>query len=153
AADLQGQLRALPVAEMQATAFRLLIDKLLPLLPMRSCIAVVQGYHGHDLVLAEPSQHLLAAHPEIARRQLALRRHAASAVPPQQPVTEEGQSSIVAMEAVVPLEIRAPAWGLLLVRRGGSDGFATVGLSLSGEFARLAVQHIDQAVAAVNLRR
>jgi len=153
AADLQAQLRALPVAEMQATAFRLLVDRLLPLLPMHSCIAVVQGYHGHDLVLAEPSQHLLAAHPDIARRQLALRRHAASGIPLQQPVTEEGQSSIVAMEAVVPLQIRAPAWGVLLLRRDGSDGFATEELSLAGEFARLAVQHIDQAVAAVNLRR
>ncbi|MGJ4804510.1 diguanylate cyclase [Luteimonas sp. SDU82] len=153
AAQLQAQLRALPAAEMQATAFRLLIDRLLPLLPVQACTVVVQGYHGLDLVLAEPSRHLLAVHPEIARRQLALRRQAAGGVALQQPVTEEGQSSIVAMEAVVPLQIRAPAWGVLLLRREGGEGFATEELSLAGEFAQLAVQHVDQAVAAVNLRR
>lgn len=153
ASELQTQLRSLPLAEMHATAFRLLIERLLPLLPVQSCTAVVQGYHGIDLVLAEPSQHLLAAQADLARRQLMLRRLAGGGIAQQQPVTEPGHPSIVAMEAVVPLQIRAPAWGVLLLRRAGSEGFTTDELSLAGEFVRLAVQHLDQAVAAANLRR
>ena len=153
ASELQAQLRALPVAEIQATAFRLLIERLMPLLPVQSCIVVVQGHHGHDLVLVEPSHQLVDVQPQLARRQLALRRQAASGIPLQQPVTEEEQQSIVAMEAVVPLQIRAPAWGALLLRRAGGDGFATEELSLAGEFVRLTVQQVDQAVSAVNLRR
>ena len=153
ASELQSQLRALPVAEIEATAFRLLIERLMPLLPVQSCVVVVQGYHGHDLLLVEPSHQLVAVQPQLARRQLALRRQAASGIPLQQPVTEEGQQSIVAMEAVVPLQIRAPAWGALLLRRVGGDGFATEELSLAAEFVRLTVQQIDQAIAAINLRR
>jgi len=153
AADLQAQLRALPVAEMQASAFRLLIDRLLPLLPVHSCVVVVQGHHGHDLVLAEPSGELASAQSQLARRQLALKRQAAGALPLQQLVTDPERPSAAAMEAVVPLQIRAPAWGVLLLRREGTDGFATEELSLAGEFAQLAVQQIDQAVAALNLRR
>ena len=153
ATELQSRLRSLPVAEMQATAFRLLVDRLSPLLPMRCCVAVVQGFHGHDLVLAEPSHWLATAQAELARRQLALKRQAAGGPPLQQPVTEPGQAGIVAMEAVVPLSIRAPAWGVLLLQREGTDGFATEELSMASEFVQLAVQQIDQAVAALHLRR
>src|SRR5690606_41678869 len=68
------------------TLFRsLLIERLTPLLPVQSCIVVVQGYHGHDLVLVEPSHLLVAVQPELARRQLALKRQAASGIPLQQP--------------------------------------------------------------------
>src|SRR5690606_35227894 len=153
ASELQAQLRALPVDEIQATAFRLLIERLMPLLPVQSCVVVVQGYHGNDLVLVEPSHQLVAVQPQLARCQLALKRQAASGIPLQQPVTEEEHQSIVAMEAVVPLQIRAPAWGALLLRRTGGDGFATEELTLAGEFVRLAVQNVDQAIAAVHLRR
>src|SRR5690606_35870965 len=153
AAELQAQLRALPVAEILATACRLLIERLAPLLPVQSCVVVVQGYHGHDLVLVEPSQQLVAMQPQLARRQLALKRQAASRIALQQPVTEEGQPSIVAMEAIVPLQIRAPAWGALLLQRAGGEGFATEELTLAGEFVRLAVQHVDQAISALHLRR
>ena len=68
-------------------------------------------------------------------------------------MTSEAAQSIVAIEAMVPLQIRAPAWGALLLQRSGTDGFTTEELSLAGDFARLAVTHIDQAVAAINLRR
>ena len=44
-------------------------------------------------------------------------------------------------------------WGALLLQRAGADGFTTEELSLAGDFARLTVLHIDQAVAAINLRR
>src|SRR5690606_33716105 len=39
------------------------------------------------------------------------------------------------------------------LQRRGADGFATEELSLAGDFARQALLHLDQAMAAVQLRR
>jgi len=57
------------------------------------------------------------------------------------------------MEALVPLPIRAPAWGMLLLERAGGEGFTTEELALAGEFVRLALVHVDQALTAIQLRR
>src|SRR3546814_6146919 len=57
------------------------------------------------------------------------------------------------MEALVPLPIRAPAWGVLLLERAGGEGFTTDELALAGEFVRLALVHVDQALTAIQLRR
>jgi len=153
AATLQTSLRALPVADIEWSAFRELLDRLGPLLPMERGAMVAQGYHGHDTLVVEPVPATDAVKDSIARRTLALKRLAANGIPQQQPVASEATQSVVAIEAVVPLPIRAPAWGVLLLQRAGTDGFTTEELSLAGDFARLALLHVDQAVAAVNLRR
>ena len=61
-----------------------------------------------------------------------------------------GQSRI---EALLPLPIRAPACGMLLLQRAGNDGFSTEEMMLAGDFARLATMHADESLAAVQLRR
>src|SRR5690606_4997324 len=134
-------------------AFRLLLDRLLPLLPVERAVLAAHGLHGQDVLVSEPVADTDAVRAQLDRRQLALRRQAANGITLQQPVTEAGQPSIVAIEAVVPLSIRAPAWGVLLLQRRGADGFATEELSLAGDFARQALLHVDQAMAAVQLRR
>ena len=151
--ELQLRLRALPLSDIEWTAYRLLLERLLPLLPVERSAVVTQGHHGSDVLVVEPASAMGALRQQLEVRRLALKRQAANALALQQPVTMPGQASVVAMEAVVPLPIRAPGWGALLLQRAGSDGFTTEELSLASEFARLAVQHIDQAVAAVNLRR
>ncbi|WP_202844490.1 diguanylate cyclase [Luteimonas saliphila] len=151
--ELQSRLRALPMAELQVTAFRLLIDRLMPLLPVERCVVATHGYHGQDQLVVEPAGGLDALRTQLGRRQLALKRQAANGIALQQPVTEEGQPSIVAIEAVVPLQIRAPAWGALLLHRRGAGGFTTEELSLASDFARQTLLHVDQAVAALQLRR
>ena len=152
-AELQTRLRSLPIADIEWSAFRLLVDHLVPLLPMERCTVVAYGYHGHDALVVEPVSATLAVKDMIERRGLVLKRQVANGIPQQQPVTSEAAQSIVAIEAMLPLQIRAPAWGALLLQRAGTDGFTTEELSLAAEFARLAVTHIDQAVAAINLRR
>ena len=153
AAELQAQLRLLPVADIEWTAFRLLLDRLMPLLPVERCAVATRGYHGHDLLVVDPAECMEPVKAQVGKRELALKRQAANAIALQQPVTMEGQPSIVAIEAVVPLQIRAPAWGVLLLQRAGADGFTTEELSLASDFARLTLLQVDQAVAAVNLRR
>ncbi|MDH5832249.1 GGDEF domain-containing protein [Luteimonas sp. M1R5S18] len=151
--ELQTRLRTLPAGDIPWTAFRLLIERLLPLMEVERCIVVTQGYHGQDALLVEPVADTDTVRSQLGRRQLALKRQAANGIPLQQPVTEAGAPSVLAIEAVVPLQIRAPAWGALLLQRRGADGFTTEELALAGDFARQTLQQIDQAMAAVQLRQ
>ncbi|TDK21728.1 GGDEF domain-containing protein [Luteimonas aestuarii] len=153
AAELQTELRALPVGDVEWTAFRLLLDHLSRLMPLESASAVVRGYHGQDLLLVEPLEAKQPIQQSIEKRLLALKRQCANGLPLQQPVTAEGVRASLGIEALLPLPIRAPAWGGLLLRRKGGDGFTTEELSLAGELARLTLLQIDQAVAAIQLRR
>lgn len=152
-AELQAQLRTLPVQEIESTAFDLLVAHLQPLLPAQRWTVMTQGHRGSELLLSEPPAGRQALKERLDRRQLALRRQAAGTIPLQQPLTSEASRSIVAMEALVPLQIRAPAWGVLLLERAGADGFTTEELSLAADFARVTLMHVDQAIATVNLRR
>ncbi|NUS38132.1 MAG: diguanylate cyclase [Lysobacter sp.] len=146
---LQTLLRTLPAADIEWTAFRLLLEHLLPHVPVQSAAVVAYGYHGHDLMLVEPARAKTALQEDVATRSLALRRLAQAGLPLQQPRTLHAQP---VMEAVQPLAVRAPGWGVLLLQRAGSEGFSTEELALAGEFSRLAVLHADEALAAFQLR-
>lgn len=150
---LQSQLSGLDPGEIPWQGFRLLVDHLLPLVPTESCIAVLRGYQGRDHLLVEPSDALPAVEHEIGRRGLVLRRQATAGLALQQPVRPSAGGPVVAMEALVPFQVRAPGWGVLLLRRAGGDGFTTDEMSLIGELARVVQLQVDQAAAAVRLRR
>lgn len=150
---LQLGLRNVEGDRIHVTAFELLLDHLSPLVPGRLAAVVGQRQAGEDVLLARPADDLAGLRADVARRLLALRRLAANGIPMQQPMGQPGSPSDVAMEALLPLPIRAPAWGLLVLRRDGSDGFSNQELSLAGEFVRLTMTHIEQAVAAIKLRR
>lgn len=152
-AELQTQLRSLPVEDVEWSAFRLLLDHLMPIVPTESASIVVRGYHGQDLLVVEPVSARQATELQVERRMLTLKRQCANGIPLQQPVTSEGSQSVVGTEAIVPLQIRLPAWGGLVLRRAGADGFTTEELSLASELAKLTLLQVDQAVAAINLRR
>jgi len=150
---LQTQLNGLDPGEIPWQGFRLLMEHLLPLVPTESCIAVLRGYQGRDHLLVEPSDALPAVEHEINRRGLILRRQATAGLALQQPVVSSAGGPVVAMEALVPFQVRAPGWGVLLLRRAGGDGFTTEEMSVIGELARVVQLHVDQAAAAVKLRR
>ena len=150
---LQTQLNGLDPGEIPWQGFRLLMDHLLPLVPTESCIAVLRGYQGRDHLLVEPASALPSIEHEINRRGLILRRQATAGLALQQPVHPSAGGPVVAMEALVPFQVRAPGWGVLLLRRAGGDGFTTDEMSVIGELARVVQLHVDQAAAAVKLRR
>lgn len=152
-AALQTQLNGLDPGAIPWQGFRLLMDHLLPLVPTESCIAVLRGYQGRDHLLVEPSESLPSIEHEIERRGLILRRQATAGLALQQPVQPSAGGPVVAMEALVPFQVRAPGWGVLLLRRAGGDGFTTDEMSVIGELARVVQLHVDQAAAAVKLRR
>lgn len=150
---LQARLRQLAPGDLEFNAFRLLLDHLVPLVPVEHAAVMVQGYNGRDLAMVAPQSLQPEVEAGIRRRALVLKRQAANGIPLQQPVTVASTQSAVAMEAIVPLAVRAPAWGVLLLQRAGGEGFSTEEIAMAGEFTRLAVLHVDQALAAINLRR
>lgn len=153
ATALQTRLEGLDPGELPWQGFRLLMDHLLPLVPHESCVAVLRGYQGRDHLLVEPADALPAIEHEIQRRGLILRRQAMAGIALQQPVQAASGGPVVAMEALVPLQVRAPGWAVLLLRRAGGEGFTTEEMSVIGELVRLAQLQVDQAAAAVKLRR
>lgn len=152
-AALQVKLRACSEDDIEWTAFRLLLDHLMPLVRVKSAMVMAHGYHGQNVQVVVPVARKAEVKEKTDRRELALKRHAANGIPLQQPVIVSGGAGQVAMEALIPLSIRAPAWGLLLLERTGGEGFTTDEMALAGEFARLTLGQIDQALSAILLRR
>jgi len=147
---LQARLRSQAAADIEWTAARLLLEHLVPQVPAATAAVVAYGYHGHDLLVVEPADRKQAIADDLAARGLPLKRMATNGVPLQQPLPRAGTE---ASEALVPLPIRAPGWGLVLLQREGGEGFSTEEMALAGEFARLATLHADEALAAYQLRR
>ena len=151
-ATLQAKLRSCAEGDIEWTAFHLLLERLVPLVRADRAVALARGYRGQDVQVVMPVSRKAEVEALVARRELALKRQAANGIPLQQPVTA-GDAGGVAMEALVPLPIRAPAWGMLLLERAGGDGFTTEELALAGEFIRLVLVHVDQALTSIQLRR
>jgi diguanylate cyclase (GGDEF)-like protein len=147
---LQTRLRSSETTDIEWVAFRLLLEQLAPQLPVEWAAVVAYGYHGRDVLVVEPPALKQRVHELVAARSLALKRLAAQGLPVQQAAVSDGAPCI---EALVPLSIRSPGWGLLLLQRAGSDGFSTEEMVLAGEFARLATLQADESQAAAQLRR
>ena len=151
-AAFQVKLRSCAEADIEWTAFHLLLEHLVPLVRAGKAVVVARGYHGRNVQVSVPATRKAEAEAFLAKRELSLKRHAANGIPLQQPLSA-GDDGALAMEALVPLPIRAPAWGMLLLERPGGEGFTTEELALAGEFIRLALVHVDQALTAIQLRR
>jgi diguanylate cyclase (GGDEF)-like protein len=151
-AALQVKLRSCSEGDIEWAAFHLLLEHLVPLVRAGKAVVLARGYHGQDVQVAVPASRKNEVQELLSRRELALKRHAANGIPLQQPLSV-GDAGGLAMEALVPLPIRAPAWGMLLLERAGGEGFTTEELALAGEFIRLTLVHVDQALTAIQLRR
>src|SRR5690606_5689119 len=151
-ATLQAKLRGCAEGDIEWTAFHLLLEHLVPLVRADRAVALARGYRGQDVHVVMPVARKAEVEALVSTRELALKRHAAHGIPRQQPASAGGAGG-VAMEALVPLPIRSPAWGMLVLERAGGEGFTTEELALAGEFARLVLVHVDQALTAIQLRR
>ncbi len=153
---LQKRLRELPPGDMEWAAFRAVIERLQPLLRLESGALVAYGYHGFDLLLAEPL-HSKEHFTGLVAQRLGMMKGLARTQAPLQLQLEDTEGHGAAggqrLHAVVPLPIKSPAWGVLLLRRGDGSGFSHDELALAAEFGRLAVHHSDEAALALNLRR
>ena len=149
--QLQRRLRELPPGDLEWAAFRSVFERLLPLLRLESGALVAYGFHGFDLLLAEPIQSK-PHYTDLLASRLGMMKGLARTQAPVQLQLGNGDAAHL-LHAVVPLPIRAPAWGLLLLQRSDGTSFTDDELALASDFGRLAVQHADEAAAALNLRR
>ncbi|MBB1473885.1 MULTISPECIES: diguanylate cyclase [unclassified Luteimonas] len=152
-AALQTALRGVPETDLAWTAYRLMLDHLVPQVPVAFAALLTRSQDGRDIDLVVPQASKTAVDAIVASRLLPLKRHAANGIPLQQPVTAAGDRGVVAMEAVLPLAIRAPAWGVLLLQRTGGEAFTPAELALAGEFSRATQVGIEHARSAVALQR
>lgn len=149
--QLQRRLRELPAGDLEWAAFRSLFEHLLPLLRLESAALVAYGFHGFDLLLAEP----ISSKPhytDLLQSRLGMMKGLARTQAPVQLQLGNGDA-LHLLHGVVPLPIRAPAWGVLLLQRSDGSSFTDEELALASDFGRLAVQHADEAAAALSLRR
>ena len=147
---LQSKLRQVEQREVAWSGFRVMADHLLPLLPVDTLAVTAEGDHERELLLVDPATRRDEVGAGLRGRALALRRQAANGIALQQPLTSPVG---VSTEAVIPLKMRAPSWGALILRRSGQEGFAADEMALASEFCRVTQMHIDQAVAAIKLRQ
>ncbi len=149
---LQTSLRGAVQDDIQPIVFRLLLEHLRRLVPTTTAVAVARGYHGRDTLVVQPAAYLEDIEATIGDRLQTLRRLLAGNIEQQRPVTKTGDSTPVAIEALVALPVRAPAWGLILLERSGATVFHPEELTIVRELARLALLQADEAVAALHLR-
>ncbi len=149
---LQTSLRGATQDDIQPIVFRHLLEHLRRLVPTTTAVAVARSYHGRDTLVVQPAAYLQDIEATIGERLLTLRRQLAGNIEQQRPVTKTGESVPVAIEALVALPVRAPAWGLILLERSGATVFHPEELTIVRELARLALLQADEAVAALHLR-
>ena len=128
-----------------------MFERLLPLLRLESAALVAYGFHGFDLLLAEP----ISSKPhytDLLATRMGMMKGLARTQAPVQLQLGNGEA-LHLLHGVVPLPIRAPAWGVLLLQRSDGSSFTDEELALASDFGRLAVQHADEAAAALSLRR
>ncbi|GAA4870514.1 GGDEF domain-containing protein [Luteimonas vadosa] len=150
---LQSNLQTLGPGDVEWTALRLLLEHLLPHVPVEFAAAVAHGFQGHDICMVMPRSAQAEVDSLVATRRLQLKREAVKRLSLQQPVTAPDRDGIIATEALVPLPIHAPGWGMLMLRRSGEQRFLDEELALAEEMVRLVMVNVEQALSAINLRR
>jgi diguanylate cyclase (GGDEF)-like protein len=147
---LQARLRELAPADIEWTAFRLMLEHLLPHVPADRAAVIAHGYHGRDVVVAEPIDDRQLIDGLEGTRLLMLKRQSLAGRPMQQAATLGGRRGV---EALVPMSVDPQGWGALLLQRDSGKEFSDEELSVSAEFVRLTTLHANEAVATQALRR
>lgn len=149
AEGLQSQLKLLTAGDLEWSAYRRVLDQLRRMLDLDAAAAAVFDSDSETLLIAGPNERKPQFALQIAQQHALLKNLARTRAPRQ--VGLQGPGTPV--PAIVPLPLRSPAWGVMILERAHGDGFTTDELALASEFGRLAVQAIDEAQASIRLRR
>ena len=154
AEGLQMQLKHLPQGDVEWTAYRRVIDHLVPILKLQSLAIVVYGSEHRDFLLVEPAERKEAFAQLIGLRHNMLKALARTRAPLQVALHDAVTGALAAPQsALVPLPLVAPAWGVMLLERAEGEEFTTEELTLASEFGRVAAQSVEEANASLRLRR
>lgn len=149
---LQTSLRGVAEDDIQPIVFRHLLEHLRRIVPTTTAVAVARGYHGRDTLVVQPAAYLDDVEANVGQRLQTLRKQLGGNIELQRPVTKTGELTPVAIEALIALPVRAPAWGLIVLERSGATVFHPEELTIVRELARLALLQADEALASLHLR-
>ena len=153
--SLQSGIESGTGGDMEWIAYRRLMGGLKSVLPQTGAAVIAMNYHNEDLLLSEPT----AAEPRfqmlLAQRGSLLKNLSRSMGPQQIGVDFNGPEGPLqqVLLAVIPLPIRRPGWGLLLIERSPQVSYSEDELALCTEFAALATTAGDEAAEAMQRRR
>ncbi|MEO6365233.1 MAG: diguanylate cyclase [Luteimonas sp.] len=154
AEGLQAQLKHLPQGDVEWTAYRRVIDHLLPMLQLQALAVVAYDGDTQDFLLVEPVERRDRVSQAISTRHTMLKGLARTRAPLQISLYDTvGGAEPSSQSALVPLPLRAPAWGLMILERAPGNEFTTDELALASEFGRLATDAVEEANASLRLRR
>lgn len=139
-------------SDLEWRAFRLLLQALPDLLPLRAVALSVTGFRGFDYLLAEPMQEKPRICALLVERSSTLRGICRARTPISLPPEGRGELAEVRF-AVVPLPVPRPGWGALLLEREAGAAFSGEELELAAEFAALTFRGIEQGLRSAELRR
>lgn len=152
--SLQIRLREADEEQIHGIGLRLLLEHLRRVVPNDAALAVLRGHHARDALVAWPAEVRDDFVENAAERLVALRQKLGLTTELQHPVTRGEEAVPVAIEAALPMPgVRAPAWGLLMLERAGATVFHPEELSIARELGRIALQQMDEAHAALRLRK
>ena len=149
---LQTSLRGVAEDDIQPIVFRHLLEHLRRIVPTTTAVAAARGYHGRDTLVVQPAAYLGDVEANVGQRLQILRKQLSGNIELQRPVTKQGETTPVAIEALIALPVRPPAWGLIVLERSGATVFHPDELTIVRELARLALLQADEAIAAIHLR-
>lgn len=163
---LRESLRTTPAGDLEWIAFRKMLATLRPLVPQSGSAVIAFGYHGLDLLLAEPAglkerfSQLLAARGGnirgICRGRTSLQvrlEHAAPDVKGAAGADGGVADKVEGMFAIVPLPMPKPGWGAVIVERPTWEEFDADEIRLIAEFAQITTKAADEAASQADLRR
>ncbi|HJR74431.1 MAG TPA: diguanylate cyclase [Luteimonas sp.] len=154
AEGLQAQLKTLAAGDLEWTAYRRVLDRLHEILGLDAAAVAVFGADDQTFLVAEPVERKADFARILAQRESVLKGLARTRAPLQVSLDDPAAPTQAGpVPAVVPLPLRTPQWGVMILERAHGEGFTTDELSLAAEFGRLAVQALEQAHAAIRLRR
>ncbi len=154
AEGLQAQLKTLAAGDLEWTAYRRVLDRLHEILGLDAAAVAVFGADDQTFLVAEPVERKADFARILVQRESVLKGLARTRAPLQVSLSDPAAPTQAGpVPAVVPLPLRTPQWGVMILERARGEGFTTDELSLAAEFGRLAVQALEQAHAAIRLRR
>lgn len=148
---LRTQLRSVSPTEIENTVMRTLIEHLLPLVEADTISLIADGYHGRSLLLCEPRERQNQLWTDMRARKEELRTESGALRPQQRTHTDAAGEKYV--EALIPMRLRAPAWGAMVMQRRNGRGFTHQELSMAEQMLQAAVQQSSDALATMQLRR
>ncbi|MDW8479182.1 MAG: diguanylate cyclase [Xanthomonadales bacterium] len=152
----RAQLLQAAAGDAEWLAYHRLLAELRGLLTQRALVVYVVGGDGAELLVCDPQQEQASFRELVRARGEKLRAIGRARAPVEARLERRvaGEEAETPFQyAAVPLPLRRPAWGVVLVEREVGESFTREELASIQEFASLAVELLGEIRSQVALKR